>query len=321
MAWKTWLRIPTGPVFWIVAVQSAWTISLVFWILYAVDRHGRLPEEGWWVLASGIVLLAVIFVGVTVISVHMGRQVAHNRKVKDFISQVSHELRSPLATVKLHLETMQLRRLSPAQQRQCLDTAMMELRRLESGIEDILTASRIERQKLRIAVETVDLVPFLTRYVEQKLGAVQARGAGLTFASEGVPDLTVAADPVLLRQVLDNLVDNAVVHGQPGVQVSIELGEQSRCAVISVRDDGPGLPRRELRRVFRMFYRAAPSGGRPQRRGTGLGLFIVSSVARAHGGRAWVESNGEGTGCTFRVALPLAETSNAAPTDRTEQAS
>ncbi len=306
MAWKTWLRIPTGPIFWIVAVQSAWTITLVSWIVYAVDRHGRLPDEGWSVLVAGILLLAVIFVGVIVISLHFGRQVAHNRKVKDFISQVSHELRSPLTTVKLHLETLQLRRLSPAQQQACLDTALEELRRLELGIEDILTASRIERQKLKIAVEPIAILPFLESYVHHKTAVVQAQGASLQLVEQGFDDLTVEADPILLRQVLDNLVDNAVVHCHRGVHVRLELGEQSRCAVVTVRDDGDGLPRKEWKRVFRMFYRVAPSRDRSARRGTGLGLFIVASVARAHGGRAWVESDGVGKGCRFRVALPLA---------------
>ncbi len=301
-----WLRIPAGPIFWIAAVQTAWTVTLVLWIVFFVERRSRYPGEGWWMLVAGILLLSVIFVGVSIISVHFGRQVAHNRAVKDFISQVSHELRSPLATVKLHLETVQLRSLSEEQTQACLVTALEELQRLESGIEDILTASRIERQKLKIAVEFIDLVPFLEAFSHQKQAVVLSQGAGLQFVAEQAEELAVRADPILLRQVLDNLIDNALLHGHRGVHVRIELGEQSRCAVISVRDDGPGLPRREWKRVFRMFYRVPPSGGRRNRRGTGLGLFIVSSIARAHGGRAWVESDGEGKGCNFRVAFPLA---------------
>ncbi len=286
-----------------VTVQVAWTITLVAWILFFVDRRSEL--EGWSTLVAGILLLCLMLAGVTVIVVHLGRQVAHNRAVKDFISTVSHDLRSPLASVKLHLETIQIRQLEPEQQEACLGTALDELGRLESGIEDILTASRVERGNLRLDKERLDMVSFLETYYEDKSDRLKLIGAQLAWHRPETGNFEVRADPVLLRQMLDNLVDNAVFHGPRGVRISLELVDQGGTAVIGVRDNGPGLARSERKRVFRMFYRV--TGHRKHTRGTGLGLFIVASIAKAHRGSAWVDSDGPGQGCLFRVAIPFAE--------------
>jgi signal transduction histidine kinase len=306
---RRWLRLTFGPVFWIVAVQIGWTVALVGWIVYFVDRRSRLQHEGWHPLVWGILLFALMFAGVTGIVVHFSRQVALNRAVKDFVSQVSHDLRSPLTIVKLHLETLRLRSLTPEQRADCLGTALAELGRLESEIEGILTASRIERARLKLAAQPLELKAFLSGYALEKSKAVGVLGGSLTFEPSRAPELVARADPDLLRQLLDNLVDNAFTHCQKGVDVQLSLGEQGRCAVISVSDDGPGLEQKQLRKVFRMFYRAP---GSRHSKGTGLGLFIVAGIARAHGGEAWAESPGPGKGCTFRVALPLASVEVAA---------
>lgn len=297
-----WWRIPAGPIFWMVTVQVAWTITLVAWILYFVERRNEL--EGWSTLVAGILLLCLMLAGVTVIVIHFGRQVAHNRAVKDFVSAVSHDLRSPLATVKLHLETVKLRRLEPAQQDACLDTALDELGRLESGIEDILTASRIERRSLRLDKERLDLAVLLDDYYKEKVERAKHTGATIRWERPSDP-FGVRADPRLLRQMLDNLIDNAIVHGPAGVTIDLELVKHGGAAVIGVRDNGPGVVRSERKKIFRMFYRAA--GRRTHRRGTGLGLFIVGSIAKAHDGRAWVDSEGPGKGCNFRVAIPFSK--------------
>ncbi len=298
-----WWKIPAGPIFWTVTVQVAWTITLVAWILYFVERREEL--EGWSTLVAGILLLCLMLAGVTVIVIHFGRQVAHNRTVKDFVSAVSHDLRSPLATVKLHLETIQLRKLEPEQQAICLNTALDELGRLESGIEDILTASRVERGSLRLEQEPVDLVAFLDAYHADKSEKAKLSDATIRWSRPERPTFIVRADAVLLRQMLDNLVENAISHGPPGVKIDLELGERGGTAVIGVRDNGPGLDRSQRKKIFRMFYRAP--GRRRHQRGTGLGLFIVASIAKAHAGRAWVDSEGPGKGCHFHVAIPFAK--------------
>lgn len=297
-----WWRIPAGPIFWMITVQVAWTITLVAWILYFVNRRNEV--EGWSTLVAGILLLCLMLAGVTVIVIHFGRQVAHNRAVKDFVSTVSHDLRSPLATVKLHLETIKLRPLDVQQQSDCLDTALDELGRLESGIEDILTASRVERKSLRVVKERVDIVRFLDDYWREKSEQSRRHGATIRWEKPDVESMFVVADTMLLRRMLDNLVDNAIAHGPRGVKIEMDVSEKGGTAVIGVRDNGPGITRSERKKIFQMFYRS--SSHRKHRRGTGLGLFIVASIAKAHDGKAWVDSDGPGKGCLFQVAIPFA---------------
>ena len=242
-------------------------------------------------------------VGVTVIVVHLARQMSHTRAVKEFVTRVSHDLRSPLTTVKLHLETVLLRDLEAEQRAACLDAAIQELGRLEGGIEDILTASRIERRQLQLTAQPLELGRFVSDFVDDRTPATKTQRAALAWIDAGYGPMAVKADPLLLRRALDNLVDNAIVHGPVGVEVRMELGRQAGFAVLAVTDNGPGLERRERKRVFRMFYRGVRN--RRHRRGTGLGLFIVASIARAHGGSAWIDSPEDGRGCRVRMAIPL----------------
>jgi hypothetical protein len=295
---KLWLRVTFGPLFGIVAVQVAWAVVLLLWILAYVSPYpGRYGPSaslfGW-----GLGFLGLMLYGVNVMVIHFARQATHSRAVKDFISRVSHDLRSPLAIVKLHLETMLKRELSPEQTRACLDAAWQELGRLETGIEGVLTASRLEREKLQIEARRLDLREFLEGYLARKREVVRLSGGHL--ASGDLSNLSVFADPVLIEKILDNLVDNAVNHCPPGVNIRVSVAEQSRFAILTVEDDGPGIERSERRKIFRMFYRTRLNRGR----GTGLGLFIVEGVVKAHGGRVWVES--PGVGSAFHVALPLA---------------
>jgi signal transduction histidine kinase len=293
---RNWIRISFGPVFGIAATQVTWTIILIIWIIAFAERRSQ--------LIWGLVLLGMLLLGVTSLVIHLARQISQTRAVKDFVSQVSHDLRSPLATAKLHLETVMSRALDEKQKENCLSAALQELQRLETNIESVLTASRLERKKLALSTEPMRLDDFLRDYAASKKDNVTLRGG--TLSASYLPPLTVEADYVLMTRMLDNLVDNAMVHCHKGVNIELALAEQTRCAVIDVIDDGPGLPSHEWRKIFRMFYRSARSN---YRKGTGLGLFIVWGIARAHGGRAWVENSTKGKGCRFRVAIPLLEKS------------
>jgi hypothetical protein len=247
----------------------------------------------------GLVFLALMIFGLNVLVIHFAHQAAQNRVVKDFVSRVSHDLRSPLASVKLHLETLLKREISPEQTRDCLDAAWQDLGRLETSIEGVLLASRMERQKLRIEAHPLDLGDFLERYLARKREFVVRNGGHLHIGS--LQNLWIQGDPAMMERILDNLVDNALCHCPPGVRIGVSLAQKNHLALLTVADDGPGIAPRESRKIFRLFYRASAARGR----GTGLGLFIVASLVKAHGGHVWVES--PGVGSTFQVALPLGE--------------
>ncbi len=296
---RLWIRITLGSVFWIIAVQVAWAMLLLLWILAYVKLHAATvvpsPSAFW----GGLGFLALLIFGVNVLVIHHARQAAHNRVVKDFVSQVSHDLRSPLASVKLHLETLLKRELSPEQVRSCLDAAWQDLGRLETSIEDVLMASRLERQKLQIEPRPLDFGDFLGRYLARKREVVEGSGGHLQLGT--LQDLAIQADPAMMEKILDNLLDNALCHCPPGVHIRVALARKNRLALLTVADDGPGIAPHDRDKIFRLFYRAAATRGH----GTGLGLFIAASLVRAHGGRIWVEC--PGVGSAFQVALPLGE--------------
>ena len=292
------VRITLGRLFWIIAVQMAWAMLLLFWILAYVRSHAAgAPSLG--LFGWGLGFLALMIFGVNVLVIHFAHQAAHSRVIKDLVSRVSHDLRSPLASVKLHLETLLKREISPEQSRDCLEAAWQDLGRLETSIEGILMASRLERQNLRIETQSLQLDDFLRRYLVRKRDVVVRSGGHLDPGS--LSALSIEGDPAMIEKILDNLVDNALCHCQPGVHIEVSLSRKQQLALVTVADDGPGIPPRERRKVFRLFYSASTARGR----GTGMGLFIVASLVKAHGGRVWVE--GPGVGSAFQVALPLAE--------------
>jgi hypothetical protein len=300
---RLWVRISLGSVFWIIAVQVAWAMLLLLWIVAYVKLAMAAPGLG--VFWGGLGFLALLIIGVNVLVVHHARQAAHNQVVKDFVSRVSHDLRSPLASVKLHLETLLKRELSPEQARSCLDAAWQDLGRLETSIEDVLMAARLERRKLQVELQPMDFGDFLGRYLARKRELVEGNGGHLHFGT--MQDLAIQADPAMMEKILDNLLDNALCHCPPGVHIRVALARRNRLALLTVADDGPGIARRDRDKIFRMFFRAAATRGR----GTGLGLFIVASLVRAHGGRIWVEC--PGVGSAFQVALPLEEEGGGRP--------
>ena len=296
---RTWVRVSFGSLTWIIAVQMAWAMMLLFWILaylrpYAARAAPSPGRFGW-----GLGFLALMILGVDILVIHFARQTAQARVVKDFISRVSHDLRSPLASVKLQLETVLERELRPDQARACLEAARQDLGRLETSIEAVLLASRLERRKPSIVTQDLDLGDFLRTYCGRMGDRVARDGGHLEIGP--LPGLPIRADPALLERILDNLLANALGHCPSGVHIRVALARQGHLARLTVADDGPGIPPRERRKVFRLFYRASTARGR----GTGLGLFIVASLVRAHGGRVWVEC--PGTGSCFQLALPLGE--------------
>jgi signal transduction histidine kinase len=252
-----------------------------------------------WLSISG-----VAFPGGTV---YAFRDLTEERRVarlkSEFVSTISHELRTPLAAI--YGAALTLQREEPALEAQrdgLLDVIAGESERLARIVNDILWASRLESGTLHIAVESCD---------PRKLGAtvVEASKAhlpsNLALTLEIAPDVPdIAADPDKVRQVLTNLVDNAVKYSPDGGDIVLDVSLRGEVVCFAVRDVGLGIPAAELSRIFEKFYRLDPELTRGVG-GTGLGLYITRELVRRMNGRVDVESR-EGDGSTFRVELPVA---------------
>jgi two-component system phosphate regulon sensor histidine kinase PhoR len=222
---------------------------------------------------------------------------------RDFISNISHELRTPLASLKALADTLRDGALEdPPAARRFLDRMEVEVDALTQMVQELLELSRIESGQVGFEIAPVPVADVINPPLERL--RPQAERADLQLSIDLAPDLPpVLADAERMRQVITNLVHNAIKFTPPGGEVAISATAGQDEVIISVRDTGVGIPADDLPRIFERFYKAdrARSGG-----GTGLGLAIAKHIVLAHGGRIWAESV-EGRGSTFSVALPATD--------------
>ncbi|NLH48734.1 MAG: HAMP domain-containing histidine kinase [Myxococcales bacterium] len=309
---RVW-RFLIHPISLIVVVQSAWTLTLVLWIYFFVRRYRQLSMlasstgvrvqdlVSWASLVVGIGLLALIFSGTLAIIIWLMRQFLINRQMRNFLSFVSHELRTPITSIRLTLETLRDRSLKEEQRDEFIDNMLQDTDRLSQQIAIILDASRLERRRLPMRPEAVDLDRLVAQYREKRIAAPNGGGHVLELG-ETQPSV-VWADRELLQTVLDNLIDNAERYSPPGTTITLSVQISGKWVLLQVRDRGIGVDPKERRKIFKLFYRGATAPG-VARRGSGLGLFLVKGIVTLHRGKVDVLSEGPGRGSTFRVWLP-----------------
>jgi signal transduction histidine kinase len=278
---------------------------LVGWTLL-IARDKPLADDfvaNTWLLVTGIVSLVVIMTVLVLFSVFLIREIREVRRQTSFIDSVTHELKSPLAALKLCLETLGRPDL-PAPQHQRLRQMMLDdVERLTGFIDRVLTATRFPAERGAQPLQEVALgelarrcAAVVTRRAHQPEDVVRV---------DVSPEIYLTTDEVALAAVLENLLDNAVKYSQDvvDVELSARTGRKGQ-VVIEVRDRGIGIGKADLRRVFERFYRVPDEDVR-SRRGTGLGLYVVSTLVRSLGGRVAALSAGAGQGTTVCVTLPV----------------
>jgi signal transduction histidine kinase len=259
---------------------------------------GGLPRSRLPILL-GVLALTIGLLGTAVWLMRRERALARMRS--DFVAQVSHELRTPLTQIVLFAQTLLLGRTrSEEEQRRSIEIIDQEARRLSHLVDNILQFSRGER-RVRLTPRPLQLAALLRDQAEKFEPVARAKQARVVTLVEH--DAKVLADDVALRQVVLNLVDNAVKYGPPGQEVRIGLEPRGRVVRLFVEDEGPGVPEQDRERIWSSWQRLA----RDQRRavaGTGIGLTVVRELVSRHGGRTWVE-NARGGGARFVVELPV----------------
>ena len=260
-------------------------------------------------LVLGVIIFVVIIAGLVLNTIFLVREIRRNEQQDSFLNAVTHELKTPVASIRLYLETLERRQLDEAQRREFYEIMLQDTERLLGTIEQVLQAGEARQGRLRAKWREVDF----TAIVRETLASTVLRNHlpenSLRFATPPSEELLVRGNPEQLRTAVTNLLDNAIKYSgnQPDILVNLQTPNLETIA-LSVRDQGIGIPRNELKRIFKRFYRAHPPGSghvdSKQIKGTGLGLFIVRTVARQHGGDAFAESAGEGKGSTFQLRLP-----------------
>ncbi|HEY8056058.1 MAG TPA: HAMP domain-containing sensor histidine kinase [Terriglobales bacterium] len=256
-------------------------------------------------LILGILLFPLIIAGLVLNTIFLVREIRRNEQHNAFINAVTHELKTPVASIRLYLQTLQAREVEPAQRQEFYKVMLVDTDRLLTSVEQILRTGRAGHARRAIASQRLDLAQ-LTQEAATQVGQRYDLKAGAIACAAQPPAGTamVVGDADELRAALTNLFDNAVKYSGEQPRVEWEVSADEGRWVLRVRDQGTGIPRTELKSIFKRFYRVPSQTG--QVSGTGLGLFIVHSVVRRHGGKVTAESEGPGTGSTFTLRLPAA---------------
>lgn len=277
---------------------------LVGWILVLVRNPGVSEQVAThtWLLVAGILSLAVILTVLVLFSVFLSREIRESQRQERFIDSVTHELKSPLAALKLFVETLDRRDLDPQQRSKVYRMMLEDIDRLGAFIDDVLRASRVGYDGDR-AFERVPIAELAERAADR---VRQRHGVSVEQLRVTVEPaaLEVVSDPTGLETVLRNLLDNAVKYSDKDVSVTLRIERTRRDRVrFEVSDRGIGIPPEHLKRVFERFYRV-PEEDVKRRRGTGLGLYVAAAIVHNLGGRLSAASAGSGTGTTMRFELP-----------------
>jgi len=270
----------------------------------------RLPMLLVMLAVNALLLIMAIF------QIRRERQLAALRS--DFVSGVSHELRTPLTQIRMFSETLMLGRTrSEEEQRKAIAIIDQEARRLTHLVENILQFSRSERGAITIAPSQVDVTALVEETLESFRPVASSRETSITFVADGHPMAEVDGDA--LRQVVLNLLDNALKYGPAGQTISVCLTTTADAVRISVDDEGPGVPQDRRDRIWDRFFRLETNQNTAVG-GSGIGLSVVRDLVRLHGGSTAVEDGPGGTGARFVITLPIAHHGTMDPAARPEPA-
>jgi signal transduction histidine kinase len=256
-------------------------------------------------MALGIPFFALLIVGVALNTIFLVREVRRNERHDAFLSAVTHELKTPIASIHLYLETLQFRQIDDAQRNEFYSRMLADSDRLLATVEQVLKAGEVgqrSRSHVRVSVDMRELVEDCVRITLQR-HHLEEKAITLRVEETLLP-MMVRGDPDELQTALLNVLANSVKYSPDGADITVALSvEHDAWVRVSVTDHGIGIPAAHLKRIFRRFYRV-PTRNVLRTKGTGLGLYLVRTIARQHGGDATAQSAGEGRGSTISLQLP-----------------
>ena len=256
-------------------------------------------------LVLGIVFFDLLIFGLIINTMFLIREIRRNEQHDAFINAVTHELKTPVASIRLYLETLKTRDVDSEQRQEFYSIMLADSDRLLKTVEQVLRAGRTRQRRRRIENSVINLGDMVRECLELARVQYGLNEMHLRYTeSPEARNARVSGDTDELRAAFANLLDNAVKYSDEEVRVMVSVSAPDEKRVtVRVADQGIGIPQSQLKRIFKRFYRV-PGRFMARVKGTGLGLFIVKSVIRKHGGRVYAESAGLGRGSTFIVQLP-----------------
>jgi signal transduction histidine kinase len=255
-------------------------------------------------LILGIIFFAAIITGLVLNTIFLFREIRRSEQHDAFLNSVTHELKTPIASIKLYLETLKSRNVPPEKVEDFYDTMLADSDRLLGTVEQVLQASRTRERKRQLNVSNINIISLINESIATVRSRYNLEGGAIRF-TEPAESYYLVGDESELKTAFVNLLDNAVKYSgdEPKISVRTKPSALRNKMDVFIKDNGIGIPRGELKRVFKRFHRVAGENA-GHTKGTGLGLSIVKAIVEKHGGRIRADSRGPGTGSTFIVHLP-----------------
>jgi signal transduction histidine kinase len=269
---------------------------------FNLEPGQALAPETWLVILTLSILVGIILIGIFIIFVYNQKAVRLNRLQRNFINNFTHELKTPVTSMKLFLETFSLHELSRQDQLKYIDYMLLDVDRLSSTINRILTLARIESRSYEEEFENHDVVKFVKGFVKDNRHLF--RGSEIRVHNRLAHAAVHRVNRSLLDMLLMNLITNAIKYNEseaPSIDITFE--KKAGRTHIRFKDNGIGFEKGEIRKIFRKFYQIGRSEDMSAK-GSGLGLHLVQTIARLHKGKVIAESPGSGKGSVFTLSLP-----------------
>lgn len=311
------LKWMAHPVFVFISLQIVWLAITLLWVYWFVDSVAEITklasENGtqyfdnqyaFAMLIAGCILLGVLLVGTVVLFISGQRQSHLIQQQKNFVSSVTHELRSPLASLQIAIETLNSRELEADTRSKILNMANHDLDRLSRLVNQILVSSRLDRGIKGLSEESsiIKLDEMLESHCQRLHWLTQESEIKINISCP--KGLKIKAPSSIVSLILSNIIENAIKFSPKNSLIEILAEPHNNMVSLSFKDEGIGLEKHEKTKIFRMFHRSMRASQKAIP-GTGLGLFLVKTLSRLLGGKVWVVSDGIDKGCTFFVNLPI----------------
>lgn len=249
-------------------------------------------------IGEGATFLIVILIGAVVVYTSFSRRITLSRQQNNFMLSVTHELKSPIAAMKLNLQTLEKHQLNEDKRKELLDRCIKESNRLNDLCNNMLFASQLEGRQYKPTRELFDL----SELVEDAVADYAARYPR-NFEQDIIPGCKITGDKVMIHMAINNLLENAVKYTPADKPVLITLEDKNANAILSIIDQGSGIPDNEKKNIFNKFYRIGNEESRGTK-GTGLGLYLTNKIVLQHKGRITVKNNAP-SGSVFQILLPV----------------
>ncbi len=296
-------RWPTVVIF--IALQVAWLSVVIIWVVWYIRYRGTgIKPVGVWdivIIVEVTVLLLLILIGIYALFILYQKQLTLMRSQIHIISSVTHAFKTPLATMQLYLETIEKRDLPEETKTQLLRGMLEENQRLKDLVNNFLESARMSYNRRPYILSTVMVSSFLDSFIQNHENLLR----GVKICTEIKDDAPIRIDRDAFSIVLSNLTENAIHYSTDAPRVDIRTWTEGRKVFLEFSDFGMGIPKEKYREIFKRFKRL-PEAMAMWGSGTGMGLYVVKAIIRAHGGTIKISGGTIGSGTTFLIRLPLA---------------